>query len=439
VAIANPGVALSLYHNDNTVFHLKPSNLKQRIVSIYGNAYKQRFVPVEQQTDIVNISGFIGKPEFARKTRGEQFFFANQRFIKHPYLHHSVDNAFQELLPADAFPSYFLFLEVDPKSIDINIHPTKTEINFLNNQVLYSILRSAVKQALGKYSIAPTLDFDKEPGLEIPPLRKNQSVRIPNVQYDPDYNPFSSNDKNTKQEGFAKKEANRQNWEVLYEKGKPGTNDQREEVIHTQTNQFPIEEHKKDELIGSGSQFSQLHRKYILANVKSGMMIIDQHRAHYRILFERYLQILHSRTAGSQQQLFPVTLQLNAEDAELLNGILDDVKLIGFSISNFGKNSFLVEGIPEGLESEKINDLLERILENYKKNNADLDIDKKVNLARSMAKNTAIKAGRILLDDEINSLINELFACKVPGTTPDGLPILRIITINELDEKFSIV
>lgn len=421
VALVNPEIKFSFYNENRQLFLLIKSNLKQRIVALLGTSYNNRLVPVEQKSDIVNISGFIGKPEFARKTRGEQYFFVNGRFIKHPYLNHAVDNAFRELIPTDAYPTYFIYFSIDPKEIDINIHPTKTEINFQNNQVIYAMLSSAIKQSLGKFNIVPSLDFDSDPSVGINFTSKNTNAQPPSVKIDPSYNPFE-----TKVTG----------WENLY------TRTTGKEIINKETLDIPAStlevsgvKGEDDEAIENGVVF-QLHNKYIVTNVRSGLLVIDQHRAHERILFEEFINTLEKGKGMSQQQLFPSTIQFSAGDTEILVSIMDDLKVLGFDIEEFGKNSFIVNGTPTDLNNTSAKDVLENIIENFKKNLQDINTDKKVNLARSMAVNMAIGYGKKLEQQELTSLIDRLFACKVPDVSPDGKLIVRILKIDELDQMF---
>jgi len=434
VALVNPEIKFLFYNENRQLFLLTKSNLKQRIVSLLGPAYNNRLVPVDQKSNIINISGFIGKPEFARKTRGEQYFFVNGRFIKHPYLNHAVDNAFRELIPNDAYPTYFIYFSIDPKEIDINIHPTKTEINFQNNQVIYAMLSSAIKQALGKFNIVQSIDFDSDPGTGINFTSKNSHAQPPSIKIDPTYNPFEANkDKGSFQ---PPEKAKVSGWEKLY------TDTPGKELLNKETldidagiEKTKVDQSGFDEAIENGIVF-QLHNKYIVTNVRSGLLVIDQHRAHERILFEEFINILEKGKGMSQQQLFPSTIQFSAGDAEILLSIMNELKVLGFDIEEFGKNSFIVNGTPSDLNNSSAKDVLESIIENFKKNLQDINTDKKVNLARSMAVNMAIGYGKKLEQEELTSMIDRLFACKVPDVSPDGKPTVRILTIDELNQMF---
>jgi DNA mismatch repair protein MutL len=434
VALARYDLGFSLFHDRKPVFQLKPSNLKQRIISIFGNQFNQRLVQVEQKMEILSMTGFIGKPEFAKKTRGEQYFFVNQRFMKHPYLNHAVDSAFDELMPEKSFPAYFIFIEIDPKEIDINIHPTKTEIKFQDEKTVYSVLRSAVKQALGKFSITPSINFEVEPTFDfrIPP--KNQPIFQPQIKVNPDYNPFERN----QGQQTDRNRSNLENWEKLFpEKNlKPTQNqfiEREPERIYSQT------EAAFGENLGIENTFFQLHRRFILSQIKSGLMIIDQQKAHERILYERYIELMGAGNSLSQQELFPIKLSLSPADASLLNEIREELNLLGFSIKNDEKKSFqfVIDGTPAGLKQASIDDLIGGILETFKTNLNTYDLDKSVNLARSMAKNLAIKSGKVLQPIEMRTIIDELFACKIPEVSLDGESIVNIITISELWDRFS--
>jgi DNA mismatch repair protein MutL len=434
VALARPDLNFSLFHDRKPVFQLKASNLKQRIISIFGNQFNQRLVQVEQKMDILSMTGFIGKPEFAKKTRGEQFFFVNQRFMKHPYLNHAVDSAFDELMPEKSFPSYFIFIEIDPKEIDINIHPTKTEIKFQDEKMIYSILRSAVKQALGKFSITPSMNFEVEPTFDFRLPPKDQPIHQPQIRINPDYNPFERQQGNQTD----RNRSNLENWEKLF----PERNN------HISQNLPPKQEFESvssqteagfTENLSTENNFYQLHRQFILSQIKSGLMVIDQQKAHERILYERYIELMGAGNSLSQQELFPIKLSLSPADAALLNEVCEELNLLGFSIKPDEKKSFqfVIDGTPAGMKQTNIEDIIGGILEAYKTNLISYDLDKSVNLARSMAKNLAIKSGKALQNIEMRTIIDELFACKIPEISLDGESIVTIITLSELSGRFS--
>jgi len=434
VALARYDLGFSLFHDRKPVFQLKPSNLKQRIISIFGNQFNQRLVQVEQKMENLSITGFIGKPEFAKKTRGEQYFFVNQRFMKHPYLNHAVDSAFDELMPEKSFPAYFIFIEIDPKEIDINIHPTKTEIKFQNEKIVYSVLRSAVKQALGKFSITPSINFEVEPTFDFRMPPKNQPIQQPQIKINPDYNPFERSQATQTD----RNRSNLENWEKLF----PERNfkaSQNELIEREPERVSPQLEAGFGENLNTGNTFFQLHGRFILSQVKSGLMVIDQQKAHERILYERYIELMGAGNSLSQQELFPIKLSLSPADAGLLNEIREELNLLGFSIKPDDKKTFqfVIDGTPAGLKQANIDDLIGGILETFKNNLNTYDLDKSVNLARSMAKNLAIKSGKMLQPIEMRTIIDELFACKIPEISLDGESIVNIITINELSNRFN--
>ncbi len=440
IALVNPQISFSMFHNNKQVFQLYPSTLKQRIIALFGNMYKQRLVPVEQKSDIVNISGFIGKPEFAKKTRGEQYFFANNRFIKHPYLNHSVNGAFKELLPADTYPAYFLYLEVDPKMIDVNIHPTKTEVNFQDDKLIYSILRATLKQSLGKFSITPTLDFDIEGSMKFPDFPKNKVVKDPSIKPNPDYNPFETGKKQIYDLTIDNRQrSNKDNWEKLFVSDEKNSQKKLiDEIPDKNINgQKLIEpEWEQEELEQRTEKIFQIHNRYILTNIKSGLIIINQQRAHERILYERYLNMLNTKKGVSQQELFPQSISFSPGDAEIIDEIKEDLQILGFNINKLGKNTFVINGTPADLPEKNISNVLEKIFENYKNNLLNLNLDKKINLARSMASNMSIRSGKVLMKEEMKALVDELFACKVPDISPGGKPIIQIISVEDLDKGF---
>ncbi|MCC6837028.1 MAG: DNA mismatch repair endonuclease MutL, partial [Bacteroidia bacterium] len=415
VAIPNPDVAFSFHHNGSEIFNLPAGNLKQRLIGIFGNSYNTRLVPVEEDTDIVKIKGFVIKPEFAKKTRGEQFFFLNKRFIKNSYLHHAVQSAFDQLLPSDSFASYFLMLDVNPKTIDINIHPTKTEVKFEDEKAIYAFLRSTVKKSLGQFNIAPSLDFDQEAHLYNMPLKPVDGIiKQPTIKVDPSYNPFKSEGMKAEKLQTERELSNKANWDKLYERHSNDQFDLNLPKEESTTQQSIDSDWDNDRHESNKKATYQLHNKYILSHIKTGFMVIDQQGAHERILYERILENFEKHKAATQQELFPKTIELNAADFALVKELKDDIQAIGFDISEFGKNTFVIHGVPADTIDHDSVALLEGLIENYKQNMIELKSDKRENLARSMAYNMAIKEGKVLSQDEMNNIIDELFACKMP-------------------------
>lgn len=433
-AIAHPEIFFTLHHDGNEIFHLPKGSLKQRLVHLFGNAYNQRLVPVEEQTSIIELAGYVGKPEFAKKTRGEQFFYVNKRFIKDPYLNHAVLTAYDELLPEGSYPLYVLFIEIDPAKIDINVHPTKTEIKYQDERALYAIIRSAVKRSLGRYNITPTLDFNQETGFSnMITLKAPEDIVPPKISFNPDFNPFNNSEVSKKEKELPflrnfgdEKQAVSKNWGSLYEIT---------EHIRPEQVRIPVEENTEKET--SRSRPFQLHNRFIISQIKSGCMLIDQQAAHERILYERFLQQLENRKGASQQSLFPQTLDLSAPDFELVKELLPDIQALGFQIREFGKNTLIVEGIPADISSSTSEAaLLEHLIEGFKNNFTLLKLNKRDNLAKTLARNAAIKAGTPLSQEEINNLIEQLFACQMPNVSIFGKPVIITFTLEELIQKF---
>jgi len=437
VALAKPHISFTLHHDGLEVYRLPSASMKQRIVHLFGNNYNERLIPVEEETTIINLKGFIGKPEFAKKTRGEQFFFVNDRFIKDAYLNHAVNKAYQELLPDDNFPLYVLFIDIDPAKIDVNVHPTKTEIKYLDERSIYAIIHSAVKRSLGRFNISPTIDFDQETGFSNMISHKApEDIVPPSISFNPDFNPFAaekvsnSGGGGSYQRNPIQQMAPSKNWGSLYEI----SNHQLPEQASIDLNSGQ----KDDEFEPVQKQFMQLHNRYIVSQIKSGVMIIDQQAAHERILYERFLLHLEDRKGASQQSLFPQTVTLSPNDYELARGLLDDIKSLGFEVREFGKNTLVIEGIPVDLGSTNINEtqLFEHLIEGFKNSQQELKLDKRDALARSMARNSAIKGGTALGQQEMNTLIEELFACKTPNFSIGGKPVIQTIALTEIAQKF---
>ncbi len=438
VALAHPNIFFTMHHDGQEVYHLPATQLKQRIVHLLGNQYNQRLVPVEEDTTIIKLRGFVGKPEFARKTRGEQFFFVNNRFIKDAYLNHAVMTAFEELLPDESYPLYVLFIEIDPSKIDINVHPTKIEIKYQDEKAIYAIIRSAVKRSLGRYNITPTIDFDQENSIEhlITPKPFEEIIQ-PSIRFNADFNPFATEATerapSSRPSGDYHKTAIPQNWDTLYEISKRDTITAQQQMdVHTKA--IEVEEQQVSK--SSERQLSQIHNRFILSQIKSGFMLVSQQAAHERVLYERFLQQLDNHSGVSQQTLFPQSVTLNAADYTLLKELLNDIRALGFDIREFGKNTVVVEGIPAELPNSNEHELLEHLLEGFKNNQSALKLDKRDNLARSLARNAAIKAGTKLSLEEMNLLVDQLFACQMPNISLSGKPIIITFTLNELLERF---
>ncbi len=432
VALAHPGVGFGMFHNGSELFNLKASQLRQRIVNIFGHKHNERLVPVNEDTAIVSVSGFICKPEYAKKTRGEQYFFVNDRFIKNPYLHHAVVSAFQDLIARDAHPSYFIYLRLDPSSIDINIHPTKTEVKFAEERSIYAIIRSAVRNSLGKYNISPSIDFDQENIFNLNPLPANISVAPPERK-DYDFNPFDQPVKGVgslraePSFGGSQRQLSAKGWENLYSISR------QEDAAPQQVLTVEAEPAETD---NSNRVVFQLHRKYILTQIKSGLVIIDQQRAHERILYEKALSKLQRNQGSSQQLLFPQTLELSPADRAMITDLAEPLNMLGFTIDSFGGDTVVINGIPSEAINMPIQTLIETMLEQYKHSAADLQTNMHERLAMSMARSLGVKEGRELQPREMLDLIDSLFACEQPQLTPNGKPIVVTFTTDELDKKF---
>ncbi len=437
VSMANPHIAFSLHHDGLEIYRLPSSGLKQRIVHLFGNNYNERLIPVEEETSIINLKGYIGKPEFAKKTRGEQFFFVNNRFIKDAYLNHAVNKAYEELLPDDNFPLYVLFIDIDPAKIDVNVHPTKTEIKYLEEKSIYAIIHSAVKRSLGRFNISPSIDFDQETGFSNMISHKApEDIVPPSINFNPDFNPFAEDKSPARQYAYqggggdaSMRNTSTKNWGSLYEI-----------VNHNPVEQATMELEKdttEEQFVPVQKQLMQVHNKYIISQIKSGLMVIDQQAAHERILYERFIVHLEDRKGASQQSLFPQTVTLSPNDYELAKSLLDDIKSLGFEVREFGKNTLVIEGIPVDLGSN-LNEtqLFEHLIEGFKNSQQELKLDKRDALARSMARNSAIKSGTSLVQEEMNTLIEQLFACKTPNFSISGKPIIQTIGLTDLDKKF---
>ncbi len=416
-ALAFPEIAFTLSHNGHELFHLSQSSTRQRIVGIFGHSYNEHLVPVKEDTSIINLGGFAGKPEFAKKTRGEQFFFVNRRFIKDAYLNHAVQSAYEQLLPQGSYPSYFLFIEIDPSKIDVNIHPTKTEIKFEEEKALYAIIRSAVKGALGQYSLGNSLDFDQEASFSIPAQPGQMPVK-PSIKFNPEYNPFRPAAASSRPAT-----STRENWQEFY-KGMA-------EALPGQTETFMDE---KD--LHAGSQVLQVNNSYIVYTTEKGIAVIDQQSAHEKILYEKFMDTFLKGTPASQQQLFPKALEFSASDSELLKEIEPQLRNLGFDIRAFGKNTFVVHGIPSHAPEGEEKQILESILEKYKENPGDLTGKNHETLAASLAKRLAVKRGTLLREEKMKAIAGGLFSCSNPQTSPSGRPVFVLLPYDELRKKF---
>ncbi len=431
IVLTHPEIIFHLRHNETDIYQLPHvSNLRQRVVSVFGKAINQHLIPLKTDTSLVKIRGFIGKPEFARKTFGEQFFFTNRRFMKHAYFHRAITEAYLNILPSESVPSYFIFFETNPEKIDINIHPTKTEIKFEDEQSVWQILHASVKEALGKFNIVPSIDFGNDTSIDIPISRPGQKVHPPDIPVNPDFNPFEQED------GFSsfKREERRRtadaeiikHWEKLY--GGP-------EQDHGEKQQrFENEEARGHR--DSGFSFLQFKQKYILFAVKSGLMIIDQKRAHERILFEEYDRLLRSETGSSQQQLFPVGCTLNPADFMVLEEIRPDIEQLGVSYEVEKDTTIRVTGLPGNIISSDPVEMIHSLIAEYKISESDPSAGTREKIARALARAASIPYGKLLTTEEMRDITDRLFGCKEPGYTAGGKPVFYILPLTDVEKQF---
>lgn len=428
IALAHPEVGFEFYNGNNVVFMLPATNLRQRISGIFSKKYNERLVPVAEGTDVVTLNGFVLKPEFARKTRGEQFFFVNHRFVKNHYLHHAIAEAFEGLLPSDAHPGYFLFLEIDPARIDVNIHPTKTEIKFDDERAIYAIIRVSVKHALGQFNVAPSLDFERETAFAVPPLQPGQQVLPPNITVNPHFNPFDDGASKPTMPRFGghNEAPKNQPWQTFFEKN----------TREPQQIQIASGFADEDLQLQEGVVF-QIFNTYIARRSKTNLILIHQNRAHQRVLYDRFLASLQNHSGASQQLLFPHQLPISAGDLSLLQPVFEDLRQLGFDVEPLGQNMLVVQGIPLAVaESESIQ-ALEEIIEGLKNSKENFGLNKNNHLALVLAKHGATKAGKVLATEEMLHLADQLFACQMPQIAPDGKAVVIHLNKEEIDKFFN--
>jgi DNA mismatch repair protein MutL len=431
VALSFPHIFFSLTSNGQELFHLEGGSLKQRIVQLLGNTYSAKLVTVKEETDYMNIYGFAGKPETAKKTRGEQYFFVNNRFIKSAYLNHAVMNAYQEMIPGDSFPMYVLFIDLDPTQVDVNVHPTKQEIKFEDEKIVYAFVQAAVKHALAQFSVTPTLDFDLDPSIQ----------QLSSIQQ-----PFTEDKKAAAAstsifKGFTQKhqahliEPSKKNelkhWKDFYESSEPGVQSRESD---TDKDNVPLSTHHS--LLTTDEEITQLLNTYILTPSANGFILIHQHSAHERILYEQLKAAGEGKPVATQQSMFPVTFELPPADAAVLEELMNDLKQLGYIIEPFGKNTFVVQGTPADLEQGNEKNIVEMLLEQYKHFSNELKFSKREKLIRSLANQQAIKAGTRLTEREMRQLVKDLFLCKQPNSTPGGNPTYLEFKHDHLDRMF---
>ncbi len=437
IALVNAQIGMSLYHNDAEIFNLPVSGLRQRIINIYGKNLNQKLLSLDAQSSLVTISGFVGKPDSAKKRGALQYFFVNGRYMKHPYFHKAIMQAYEQLIPAGDQPSYFVYFTLDPATIDVNIHPTKTEVKFENEQPIWQILMAATREALAKSSAIPAIDFDVKDAIDIPvynPLRKEEprSYKAPSVQVDTSYDPFEPTP--SKRPEF--------DWTKLYE----GFEDDRNAVqmelrsgvsAEPAEDNLPEEEARQDELFsGVSAPCYQYKGRYILTALKSGMAIVDQNRAHVRILFEQYLASIRQRQGVSQQVLFPEVVEFTTAEATVLPSLLEDLRFVGFDLSDLGNHTYEINGLPAGIERQDPASLVKDIVDHVVETGSEAKEKICESIALVLAKAAAIPSGKALSPEEMDHLIASLFSCSDSNLTPEGKTIISILSEEELDRRF---
>ena len=436
IVLCYPEIAFSLSHNGNDVYQLPTANIHKRILHLFGNTFDQNLIPLNTETSLVKLSGFIGKPQFARKKTSFQYFFVNQRFMRHPYFHKALMMAYENILASDTQPSYFMFLDIDPVKIDINVHPTKTEIKFEDSPAIFQIIRAAVKEALGKHNIIPSLDFDMEGSPEIPTLNKSIEFHSPQIGINPNYNPFDNDhsfSKGNKQFTLNHDKDNLKNWEKLYQEPDDKEDDSSDDFSQTKQLSFPDEQSFNH--TANGNVF-MLKNKYIVTPVKSGLMLINRRRAHERILYEQFMYSLQKSQSVSQISLFPTTLTLQHQDAEILAEIKDDLFTIGFDIREFGNNTYVINATPAVFENYSPTVLIEHFLEIFKGTEGDIKNDARDKIAKSLSQAAAIDYESNMSVIEMKSVIDNLFGCQVPNYSPTGKSIIQILNMDEIEKRF---
>ena len=427
VALPHPEVFFSVHHNDNELYHFPQSNLRQRLANYFGKGTNENIIPVEEETDFINISGFVGKPELIKKSRGDQYIFVNRRFIKSHYLNHAIKIAYENLIQDGQYPFYVLLLDIDPSMIDINIHPTKQEIKFENERLIYNYIKVTVKHALGKYSITPSLDFDAS----------NAGFLNGNGGRPPDQQSYNATPQQGSYTPGSGNKEEKSKWLEFYK----DMSDLSQQNISSQGKSITLssdwsnEKELGDNPTQSQSAF-QVHESYIISPIKSGWMVIDQHRAHERVLYERHLNSLRLQKITSQTSLFPETIQVDPKHTELLESLLLDLKYVGFQIDKFGANTFVINGVPTDGLNESASLFIENFIATYAAN-LEIQISIQENIARSLAANSSIRKGKHLCPIEMQELIDQLFACEMPYTNPNGKKCFITFGLDEVENRFN--
>ena len=454
IVLVYPDIHFILHHNGAELQNLKPASLRQRITDVYGRQYSQDLLPVEVQTTLCNITGFVGKPETARKKSGHDFFFVNGRYMRHPYFHKAVVTAYDRMIPEGMQVPYFLYIDVDPAAVDVNIHPTKTEIKFENEQAVWQVLTATVRDALGRFCDVPAIDFDVQGKPDLPVFDPSRdSIAAPKVNYNPDYNPFNTRNEERGTRNDSPRSHVPSNWEELYDIAATSPSREEDQSLFPTDDPASSGNHNSQfSTLNSQFDLSPLHYQYkgtyIMTAVKSGLMIIDQHRADVRIRYERYLQQFESHTAATQQLLFPESVRFSPAESVILQQILPSLTTIGFDLSDLGGNTFAINGIPAGLEGIDPVNLLQQIVADAQDHSfcddsaSDTSLTSHLSpltskIALSLAQSVAVPYGQVLSNDEMEQLVNELFACSNVNYTPNGKPILSILPQADIERLFA--
>ena len=447
IALVNPNVSFTLYHNDAELFNLPAIQLRQRIMGVFGKKINQDLLSLDVDTTMVRISGFVARPESARKKGARQYFFVNGRYMRHPYFHKAIMDAYEHLIPVGEQVSYFIYFDVDPGNIDVNIHPTKTEIKFENEQAIWQILAAAVKETLGKFNAVPSIDFDTEGMPDIPAFESSPyaGIQPPKTTYNPDYNPFNTSA--VPPSSYSSKPS--RDWEQLYEglehhssaqhiqKSYPDDGDYFTAASMEQPVTPTLYDHSEEAAMGEkSSQHYQFKGRFILTSVKSGLMIIDQQREHIRILYDQYLEQITRRQGASQGMLFPDIVQFPVSEVPVLQEIMEDLSYLGFELTDLGGGSYAINGIPSGIEGLNPVELIQSMVHTAMEKGGKVKEEVQSNLALTLAKAAAIVPGQVLTNEEMNGLVDGLFAVATPNYTPDGKTVLSVLQEDELEKLF---
>lgn len=451
IAIVHADIEMTFHHNDDEIYNLPAQGIRQRIVQLYGAKFNQRLVPVNEETDLIKISGFVLKPEFAKASREQSYFFVNNRYFKDRYFNHAVANAYDGLIPSGKYPPYFLYFEVPTQSIDVNVHPTKTEIKFEENQAIYAIIRSAVKQALGQFNIAPTIDFEAERAFDVPPLKKGEQVRAPEIAVNPHFNPFKSTASPAASGGGSSKMSalsaggfsgqktiNPSVWENFYEAARSTESDfvDEEDDKDNQIEIKTVSSSMNNDMAVERKKPVQINEKYILSSIKNGFILIDQYRAHCRILFDQFCDGAQSGESRSQKLLFPDEINIDKTDLYLWKELLPELNASGFELS-LQNDRLMIDAVPVELEDKNPQRTLTNIFEDFKVNQQNEDLSMKDRIALSMASAMATKGGNKLTTEEMEFIIDALFASSSPQLSPHGKKIIETFTLDEITKRFN--